>query len=54
MEDILKHFSTPYVYKKTTDFPSMEPIENDTAIPDWFFTLKDVQITTRWWMKLEQ
>jgi len=38
--DILKHFSTPYVYK-TTDFPVWEPIENDTAIPDGF-TLKDV------------
>lgn len=38
--DILKHFSTPYVYQ-TTDFPVWEPIENDTVVPDGF-TTKDV------------
>lgn len=39
--DILKHFSTPYVYQ-TTDFPVWEPIENDTVVPDGF-TTNDVE-----------
>lgn len=38
--DILKHFSTSYVYQ-TTDFPVWEPIEDDTVVPDGF-TTKDV------------